>query len=188
VNEILDLSDDGRGSFTHADADHQCQQSSANTCAAAAATSALSYCGIDTTERDMAFACGTNAAAGTAWGDLIHGLMAMLSGKPWAVAQAAEALIVTVPGTIVLHDLVAERHCICTFGLGSGDVRVHDPRQEHAFSARFADLSAQRLDGAALVIGKLPLGQLAPPYPPPVVRAPAIPAPGRVVFGSPWRK
>jgi len=114
------------GEDRHADANHQCRQSTLFTCAPTACVCALSYVGIDTTEREMARLCLTRRA-GTTRFNTYRGLVLKLSGTRWRprmVEIAPEELC--RKGSIAVIDEPAVFHAIAVIGTGDG-VILHDP-------------------------------------------------------------
>ena len=186
---------DGVGSDVHANALHECQQTTAFTCVDCAAVSALSYFQDvlpaelwDQSEKTMAYLLGTVAPApgdavdatdGTTAADLLHGLMALLSGTPVLAALVPEVSIaMAYAGAVAIAIIPARRHAVCAFGLGlsgpTGSVRVHDPDPAQPATAN-RDLAWMRdnFDGLCVTLTRLPAGVLAPVWPPPRAAYPA---------------
>jgi hypothetical protein len=130
------------GAEHHADALHQCSQTTGFTCAPTACVCALSYLGIDSTEREMARLCLTRAG-GTTRFNTYRGLVLKLEGSAWRahmVKIPPEALC--VPGTTAVIDFPEIVHAIAVHGVGDG-VTLHDPLSrmpEHLSLARLREL------------------------------------------------
>ncbi len=142
------------GEERHADALHHCSQSTGFTCAPAACVSALSYLGIDATEREMARLCLTRAS-GTTRFNTYRGLVLKLAGTGWRarmVETAPESLCLA--GADAVIDFPEIVHAISVHGVGDG-VILHDPLQQEPQLLALAELS-ERYGGLAIVLEPRP--------------------------------
>jgi len=107
-------------------ADHHLHQSGTNTCVAAATAIALSYAGVQRTEREMAFATRTYRK-GTSLFDAYRALAMTLDGTPYKVSLHAEgSLDPSTRGRILVTNKRDASHAITLIGLGNR-VSLHDP-------------------------------------------------------------
>lgn len=156
------------GDDRRAGADHHVRQSTHYTCGPAACASALSYCGITISERDLAAACLTRCS-GSSLFDLYRGLVVTLRNCPFFVSIENPTA-----DDVVAHRLLSIAtnpgggHALC-FAALAGEVVVHDPLAPGPRTMTMEQLRAG-FRGPAIVIRPA----AAPPAAPPV--APAAPA------------
>jgi hypothetical protein len=117
---------ESHGDARVADANHHLQQSTHYTCGPAACAAALSHCGIQVSERDMASLCLTRTG-GTSLFDLYRGIVTALAEQPFAVSIEELPYECLRTGN---HVLVCSNsgggHAICLVA-HDGKITVHDP-------------------------------------------------------------
>jgi hypothetical protein len=131
------------GAPVHADAQHHCAQTTDRTCGPAACVEALSWLGIDATERDMSVRCHTGDT-GTTLAGILRGLRS--SGRPAAVIVATPPQPTYGTLLVVLVDLDGGEinHWLCVRGDGRG-WRVDDPWLERATWCTSSELAKRWL-------------------------------------------
>lgn len=133
------------------DAVHHLSQSTGYTCAPCAAAIAVSYVGIQVSERTMADRCLTIADQGTTPFNTYRGLILTLDGSPWRARMAYVApATLCESGRVAVIDFPDIRHAITTVGDGRG-VTLHDPLM-HKPSTLSQDDLAERYGGTAILI------------------------------------
>jgi hypothetical protein len=147
------------GEELQADAQHQCCQSTAFTCAPTACVCALSYLGIHTTEREMARLCLTRAG-GTTRFNTFRGLVLKLEGSDFRAHMVEiPPADLCVPGTISVIDFPEIYHAIAVYGVGNG-VTLHDPTSRKPEQLTLQRLG-ERYGGLAIILER------KSPVPPP---------------------
>lgn len=138
------------GEEMSADALHHRTQTTGFTCAPCACVCALSYVGIEATERGMAKLCLTREEGTTAF-NTYRGLLLALDGSPWRVRFVeAPPEDLLVRGRIAVIDWPQLRHAITVVGTGDG-VTVHDPLKDEPMPWTIETLRL-RYGGTALLI------------------------------------
>lgn len=130
---------------------HHLTQSTGYTCAPCASAIAVSYVGIQVSERTMADRCLTIADQGTTPFNTYRGLILTLDGSPWRARMAYVApATLCEPGRVAVIDFPDIRHAITTVGDGRG-VTLHDPLMHKPLTLSQDDL-AERYGGTAILI------------------------------------
>lgn len=133
------------------DAQHHMEQSTMYTCAPSAAAIAVSYVGVEVSERTMAARCLTVAERGTAKFNTYRGLMLTLTHTPWRPRMAyVSADDLCRPGQVAVIDFPDIRHAITTVGRGD-HATLHDPLWYKPEIISREDL-AKRYGGVAILI------------------------------------
>lgn len=114
------------GDARTADAAHHVQQSTHYTCGPAACVAAVSYCGIQIRECDMASACLTRAS-GTSLFDLYRGILTTLDEQPFLVSIEEFPYECLGSGNhLLVCSTAGGGHAVC-LAARDGKVTVHDP-------------------------------------------------------------
>lgn len=130
---------------------HHLQQSTPYTCAPTAAAIAVSYLGLQVSERTMADRCLTVPERGTTRFNTYRGLLLTLEGTPWR-ARMAHATVDELcrRDQVTVIDFPDIRHAITTVGTGEG-VTLHDPLLARPVPLSRDDLTG-RYGGVAILI------------------------------------
>ncbi len=137
-------------------ANHHLQQSTGYTCAPCSCAIALSYCGISTTEQEMAALCLTRINGGTTVFNTYRGLALKLAGTPWrarVVDTPVDQLL--ADGRIAVIDFPEILHALAVRGQGS-TILVHDPLKPEPRTWAAEDF-ARMYGGTAIVIERRPI-------------------------------
>lgn len=122
------------------DESHHLQQSTSYTCGPAACASALSYCGVQVRERDMAAACLTRRQ-GTSLFDLYRGIVVSLHERPFRVSIEDLTVEELLRGDhLVVSSNAGLGHALC-IRVHDGLVDVHDPLQREVQRWTRSDLA-----------------------------------------------
>lgn len=133
-----------------AGADHHVRQSTHYTCGPAACASALSYCGITVSERELAAACLTRSS-GSSLFDLYRGLVVMLRDRPFFVSiENPTADEVLAERLLTVGSNQGGGHALC-IAATAGAVVVHDPLSPGPRTTTSEQLRAE-FRGPAIVI------------------------------------
>jgi hypothetical protein len=146
---------ESHGELQGAGADHHYQQTTNYTCAPSACVSALSYVGVQASEREMATLCLTHEVGTTVF-NTYRGLSLRLVGTAYrarivnrSVEDLAEAGV-----TAVVTELPGY-HAIAVHGEG-GSVTAQDPKVRRPLSWSIAQLKEHYYGTVAVVIEPIP--------------------------------
>ncbi len=131
--------------------EHHLRQSTAYTCAPSAAAIAVSYLGIEDSERAMADRCLTRVDNGTTRFNTYRGLIISLAGTTWRARMVhADLDELCQLGQVTVIDFPDMAHALTTVGTGAG-VILHDPLQPRPGPYSRKDL-AERYGGVAILL------------------------------------
>ncbi len=135
--------------------DHHYQQTTNYTCAPSACVSALSYVGVQASEREMAYLCLTHEEGTTVF-NTYRGLSLRLAGTRYRariVDLGAEDLVQAGVTAVITES--PGYHAIAVHGEG-GTVAVQDPKVRRPLTWRIAQLREHCFGTVAVVIEPMP--------------------------------
>lgn len=152
------------GDLRTVDASHQLRQSTHYTCGPAACASAVSYCGVQLSERQMAQLCLTREQGSNLF-DLYRGIVLALGDRRYRVSiEDLDADGLLAGDHLVVASNVGRGHALC-LRTRDGGIVVHDPLDAYP-SVWTREMLRAAYRPPAIVIRPLP----SPPTPTPAPR------------------